>query len=587
MPRFGFTSGGTYQSRSLSADAQRCVNWIPEIIESQLGKSKIAYYDRMGSKTFANLAGETSVPQMLYQNGRRFAVGVNLWELFPNATTVNRGGLTALNGPVSIAASNIQLLICSGGKLWVYTLATNTLVPVNMAQFNGAISLVAYSDGFFMALQQSAQVFYLSNLLDGTTWSALNASQILYFPDNIKTMIVDHRELWLAGDKQSVGYYNSGAGNSPFVPIPGAFIETGALCVQAITKLDNTPFWLGADERGALVAYRASGYTPQRVSTHAIENAWSAYPVASDAISYAMQDRGHVLWVIYFPSAANGKGATWVYDVSTQLWHEWTYLDPILGEIAHRSMCHMYCPDNNTHLVGDWKSGKVFLLAPTYYDDDGVPMKRTRIAPYVGDEERTVHSRLRLVMETGVGPIPPLAGTAAPTSIILQAPNLSLWALRVSDAGILSQTAVAAGTPETVILNDLGGANSWQLGVSNAGVLTQTAVAFSAAYPNGRLMVTASGTLIWRLQLLAGGIPQQMALGNVPRDPQVFMDWSDDGAKTWSNSQARSIGAAGEYRKRVTWNRLGSPLNWRAYRVTCSDPVPARIIDAFLKAGSA
>ncbi len=581
MARFGFCSGGTYSSQSLSADAQKCVNWIPELIESQQGKSKIAFYPRMGLTTFSTLAGETSVPQLYAQNGRVFAVGANLWELFPNGANFKWGALTALNGPVSIAASNQQLVICSGGKLWVFTLATSTLAAVAMGQFNGPISLVAYSDGFFMALEQNSQVFYLSNLLDGATWSGLNASQILYFPDNLVTMIVDHRELWLAGSKQAVGYYNLGAANSPFVPIPGAFIETGALCVQAITKLDNTPFWLGADERGSLIAYRASGYTPQRVSTHAIENAWSKYPVSNDAIAYAMQDRGHVLWVIYFPAASK----TWVYDVSTQLWHEWSYLDPVLGEIAHRSQCHAY--GFNLHLVGDWKSGKVFQMSPAIYDDAGTPIKWTRRAPYVANEAELVfHQRLQVDLESGLGPQPPLAGTATPTGIILQAPNGSLWSLGVSNAGILSQTAVGSGAPQTLILNDLGGATSWQLQVSNAGVLSQTAIAFSSAYPGGLQMISASGTLIWRLEVLVGGILQQLALGGVSRDPEISMRFSDDGAKTWSNFYATSAGAAGAFTTRAIWRRLGRSRG-RVYEVTASDPIPWRITDAYLKASGA
>src|SRR5229473_3129734 len=116
MARFGFCSGGTYSSQSLSADAQSCKNWIPELIESQQGKSAIAFYPRMGLKAFSTLAGETSVPQLFAQNGRVFAVGQNLWELFPNCTNFKWGALTALNGPVSIAASNLQLVISSGGK---------------------------------------------------------------------------------------------------------------------------------------------------------------------------------------------------------------------------------------------------------------------------------------------------------------------------------------------------------------------------------------------------------------------------------------------------------------------------------------
>src|SRR6266568_2489671 len=587
MPTFGFCIGGTYQSQSVNSDAQKCVNWIPELIESQQGKSKVALYPRMGLKTFSTLSSETSVQKLFEQNGRVFAAGANLWEIFHNGSNQNRGALAALNGAVSIAASNIELLICSAGQLWVYTLATDTLKLVDMSQFNGPISLVAYGDGFFMAMQQKSQVFYVSSLLNGSIWSGLNASQILYFPDNLVTMIVDHRELWLAGSKQSVGYSNSGAVNSPFVPIPGAFIESGALALEGIAKLDNTPFWIGSDERGSLIAYRASGYTPQRISTHAIENAWSKYEVVTDVKTYSLQDRGHTLWIVYFPSANSGKGATWIYDVSTSFWHEWTYLDSVLGEIAFRGQCH--CNGFQKHLVGDWKSGKVYQMAADVYDDDGKPIKWTRRAPYVNQEAEWVkHNQLQLDIEVGLGSAATVAAALQPTSIILAAPNSSQWTLQVSDGGVLTQTGGALGTPQTLFLNDTGMANSWQIAVTNAGVLTQTAVTFNATYANHLDMISASGTVRWRLQVLPGGILQQAPLGgviggaNAPIAPQISLRFSDDQSKTWSNFYAVPVGLGGEYKTRAVWRRLGRSRG-RVYEVTASDPVPWRITDAYLK----
>jgi len=63
---------------------------------------------------------------------------------------------------------------------------------------------------------------------------------------------------------------------------------------------------------GQGVIYRASGYTPARVSNHATEFAFQDYsrtnPI-SDAISYAFQDQGHNFYHLYFP-AANKSCAT-------------------------------------------------------------------------------------------------------------------------------------------------------------------------------------------------------------------------------------------------------------------------------------
>lgn len=61
-------------------------------------------------------------------------------------------------------------------------------------------------------------------------------------------------------------------------------------------------------------------------------------------------------------------------------------------------------------------------------------------------------------------------------------------------------------------------------------------------------------------------------------DPQVMLDWSDDGGRTFVSQQLwQSMGKIGAYKKRLRWLRLGQFRN-RVYRVIISDPVPINII---------
>ena len=63
-------------------------------------------------------------------------------------------------------------------------------------------------------------------------------------------------------------------------------------------------------------------------------------------------------------------------------------------------------------------------------------------------------------------------------------------------------------------------------------------------------------------------------------DPQIMLDWSDDGGKTWSAPQLwRSMGKIGEYSVRVQWDRLGS-FYQRVLRLQISDPVKRTFIAA-------
>ena len=67
-------------------------------------------------------------------------------------------------------------------------------------------------------------------------------------------------------------------------------------------------------------------------------------------------------------------------------------------------------------------------------------------------------------------------------------------------------------------------------------------------------------------------------------DPQVMLDWSDDGGRTWSNEKWRGLGAIGEYRTRTVWNRCGQSRD-RVYRFAISDPVRRTLINATLNSG--
>lgn len=67
-------------------------------------------------------------------------------------------------------------------------------------------------------------------------------------------------------------------------------------------------------------------------------------------------------------------------------------------------------------------------------------------------------------------------------------------------------------------------------------------------------------------------------------DPQVMLQYSDDGGLNWSDELWRSAGKIGEYSTRVRWDRLGQARR-RLFRVVVTDPIPWRITGAYLDVG--
>ena len=63
-------------------------------------------------------------------------------------------------------------------------------------------------------------------------------------------------------------------------------------------------------------------------------------------------------------------------------------------------------------------------------------------------------------------------------------------------------------------------------------------------------------------------------------NPEIYLQYSDDGAKTWSNLKRATIGTIGNYKTRAIWRRLGS-FRDRTIKITIREAVPMHIIASF------
>jgi hypothetical protein len=438
MARFDFC-GGSYTVQSVNADAQRCVNLYPEVNELGTGRSKTALMPTPGLASIATLSG---VPRaQLEFNGRLFVVaGVNLYEIklissgsygipIQVSSTVLNGSTPMINDglPASIVASQTQLLIASGGSVYLLVLATNAFSQVPATNFTLAtgpapVIQVAFVDSFFLALIKNSQTISISNVFDAGNWNLNGQIVVSVYPENVVGMIVDHREVWLRGTKKSVVYYASGSINV-FDVQPGSLIEQGGVAPFAADRLDNSLFWLGGDDKGNAIAWRAAGYNAQRISTHATEFAWQNYSQRSDAVSYTYQRFGHSFWIVLFPSANNGNGATWAFDTASNLWHERDFLNEQNGQsVGHPSWNHAFW--NEAHIVGDWRSTALYHMDDSFFSNAGTPIVRLRRAPHISTElEVLKHSRFELDMEAGI------------TTVVLNGGDGPFVYLRWSDDG--------------------------------------------------------------------------------------------------------------------------------------------------------
>lgn len=387
--------GSAYVARSVNAADNRMVNLYPEVVPE--GGKEAGFLQRApGLRTLASV-GTGPIRGLWAYGGSLYAVsGTQLYKINAAYVATLIGSVSG-TGPVSMADNGTQLFIACNGPSYIYNANTNVFAQITDPDFPGAVT-VGYLDGYFVFTQPNSQLVWVTSLLDGTAIDPLDFASAEGSPDGLVSMIIDHREVWLFGSNSVEVWYDAGLSDFPLARIQGAFNEIGCAATYSVAKLDNGLFWLGADARGQGVVYRATGFTGQRISTHAVEWQIQQYSTISDAIAYTYQQDGHPFYVLTFPTA----NKTWVYDVATQAWHERAGFDS--GSFTrHRSNCQ--AAFNGEIIVGDFENSDIYAFDMEVYADGSNVQKWLRswraIPTGQNTLKRTVHHSLQLDCETG------------------------------------------------------------------------------------------------------------------------------------------------------------------------------------------
>ena len=305
------------------------------------------------------------------------------------------------SGATVASVTNATTFVLSAAATATNTGVTLTFSPfltTLTTPFAGAVGC-GFLDGWFVFNQPDSQIFWVldstSTTLDPLYFASAEGS-----PDNLVTLIVDHREIWLFGTNSVEVWYDAGLPDFPMARIQGAFNEIGCLAAYSVAKLDNGLFWLGTDQRGNGIVYRSKGYSGERVSTHAVEWQIQQYSNLSDAVGYTYQQDGHSFYVLNFPTA----DTTWVYDVATGAWHERAGWE---NDAFTRTRGNCQLNFNNEILIGDYRAGELYAYDPTVYSEAGTTQKWLRswraLPTGQNDLNRSTQHSLQLDCQAGVG----------------------------------------------------------------------------------------------------------------------------------------------------------------------------------------
>jgi hypothetical protein len=303
--------------------------------------------------------------------------------------------LTTKTGRIIIASDQLTYFVVldmEAETLYYVDFVTKTL---NTASTPTGIvpSGLTYQDGYWIISHKDSDHFYTSGLSDPTSWSALDYKAAEYQGDKILGLISDHNELTTFGSMTTEYFYNSGSASFPFNKISGAQQEVGIAGPNAFVACDNTLYFL--DHKGQ--PSFTSQYVPKFLPSTQISYQLGQLGTINDCFLFSYNYEGHTFVVFTFPE----ENKTWVYDVSTQIWHRRSSY-PYDCDGRWRANCYAFF--NRKHLVGDYENGIIYELDHDLFTENGEIMPAYRTCPVISSKREYIpHSTLELQMQVGEG----------------------------------------------------------------------------------------------------------------------------------------------------------------------------------------
>lgn len=391
---------GAYTSRSIIAEAQRCLNLYPEK-NPQDAAAPVTCYPTPGLTQVGN--GPVAQPwRQLYctSQGQLYGVcGSVLYQIGADFALTELVTLTTTTSYVSMSDNGTYLCLVDGSEFGYFVnLETSEITSIASPAWYGS-PRVDQVDGFFLFSRPDTPIFYCTNN-NSITFDTLDFASKNGYPDPICGVVSLHRNVWLIGTQTTEIWENVGGAQFPFQRVSGAYIEHGCVSVGSIATLGANVFWLSQDKSGARLVALGRDYNVKRVSTPAIEAEFSKYVRVDDAKGFCYQIIGHNFYFLTFPTA----GKTWVYDQREDLWHELCWLDSDGVQHRHRGGAIAFA-FGDQHVVGDRNNGKLYLFDQENFTDNGDPILRLRSFSHISKNGNLIaHKRIQADMEAGTSP---------------------------------------------------------------------------------------------------------------------------------------------------------------------------------------
>jgi len=412
MADFGFV-GPSYEAPSIYQDDQECINFYLEIDpnKGQGTRGAIALYPTPGLVEVCQLpAGEVRALFPLHGTNPFVMIAIcnqYVYTIDESYKATQVGAISTTAGVCQVSynrttSDGLIAYIVDGSNRYYYVVSTNTfsVLPPSDGPWVGA-STVDVIDNYNVYNEPGTNNWACTDLSSVYSTNAYYGTKDGE-PDPIVAVIADHRQVYLLGEQTTevwvdVGSQITGLTTFPFARVSGTMMQHGCAAPNSVWQFEEQIMFVSQDARGQGIIGAVQGYTFVRLSNHAVEQSLMNQKI-DDAVAYTYRLEGHEMYVITFPSI----DLTWVYDLTTKVWHKWLSWDSVTGYHRHRSNCGAFF--GNYYIVGDYENGKLYQLNNEVYTEDGNLIRRLRRCPHlVTDLQRQFFAEMQIQFQPGVG----------------------------------------------------------------------------------------------------------------------------------------------------------------------------------------
>lgn len=398
--------GGFYKDPNLHWSRQDTLNWIPVAAEQGGTLTQYQLRDAPGVKPFVRITRTVEIegpdPDVIIDvgpvrgmrnvEGKLFVVAAQtVYQISNTGVAIPVGTIPGV-GRVSMAHNQFglsnQLIIVNGSAGYIVDTSLLTVTKITDEGYPGAF-VADYIDQYLAQVEPQGRYWFHSDLAQGLHYNTLDRYEAEADPDRIVSLLVSHREVLIFGKDTIEPFVNTGGQTGTFERASNTVIEVGCSAKFTPRKLDNSVLWLD-DKR---LVRRLDGYTPIRISTDAIDAAFSECSEAEIAQAYAFtwETRGHKVYYITVPGRF-----TFGYDVLTRQWHRRSTWNLPHWDVIDAAFW------NGKWIVASGRYGRLYELDQDYKLDSCDPLVRKRVTGKLWDSENELTlNNVELKFNTG------------------------------------------------------------------------------------------------------------------------------------------------------------------------------------------